>query len=308
MDWLELKILIDGKDTERAENIVNMAVPYGFYLEDYSDIETAAKEIAHIDLIDEELLKRDRTRSVIHIYLDPENSPESIIDYIQERFSVEKIGFEFDKSSVNDADWADNWKKFFKVTPIGERLVIRPTWEEYDNTAGKTVLSIDPGAAFGTGTHATTRMCLELVEKYVGKGTGFLDVGSGSGILSIAAALLGAEKVVGVDIDPVAVKVANENAEINSVLDKTEFLVGDLAEKVRGKYEIVCANIVADIIMRLTQNVKDFMYDDSLFICSGIIDIRKDEVEKNLIESGFEIVETLTIENWYAYAAKIKTR
>lgn len=308
MDWLELKILIDGKDTERAENIVNMAVPYGFYLEDYSDIETAAKEIAHIDLIDEELLKRDRTRSVIHIYLDPENSPESIIDYIQERFSAEKIGFEFDKSSVNDADWADNWKKFFKVTPIGERLVIRPTWEEYDNTAGKTVLSIDPGAAFGTGTHATTRMCLELVEKYVGKGTGFLDVGSGSGILSIAAALLGAEKVVGVDIDPVAVKVANENAEINSVLDKTEFLVGDLAEKVRGKYEIVCANIVADIIMRLTQNVKDFMYDDSLFICSGIIDIRKDEVEKNLIESGFEIVETLTVENWYAYAAKIKTR
>ena len=308
MDWLELKILIDGKDTERAENIVNMAMPYGFYLEDYSDIETAAKEIAHIDLIDEELLKRDRTRSVIHIYLDPENSPESIIDYIQERFSAEKIGFEFDKSSVNDADWADNWKKFFKVTPIGERLVIRPTWEEYDNTAGKTVLSIDPGAAFGTGTHATTRMCLELVEKYVGKGTGFLDVGSGSGILSIAAALLGAEKVVGVDIDPVAVKVANENAEINSVLDKTEFLVGDLAEKVRGKYEIVCANIVADIIMRLTQNVKDFMYDDSLFICSGIIDIRKDEVEKNLIESGFEIVETLTIENWYAYAAKIKTR
>lgn len=308
MDWLELKILIDGKDTERAENIVNMAVPYGFYLEDYSDIETAAKEIAHIDLIDEELLKRDRTRSVIHIYLDPENSPESIIDYISERFSAEKIGYEFDKTSVNDADWADNWKKFFKVTPIGERLIIRPTWEEYDNTEGKTVLSIDPGAAFGTGTHATTRMCLELVEKYVKDNSGFLDVGSGSGILSIAAALLGANKVVGVDIDPVAVKVANENAEINSVLDKTEFLVGNLAEKVSGKYEIVCANIVADIIMRLTENVKDFMYDDSLFICSGIIDIRKDEVEKNLIESGFEIVETLTIENWYAYAAKIKTR
>ena len=279
MDWLELKILIDGKDTERAENIVNMAVPYGFYLEDYSDIETAAKEIAHIDLIDEELLKRDRTRSVIHIYLDPENSPESIIDYISERFSAEKIGYEFDKTSVNDADWADNWKKFFKVTPIGERLVIRPTWEEYDNTEGKTVLSIDPGAAFGTGTHATTRMCLELVEKHVKENSGFLDVGSGSGILSIAAALLGANKVVGVDIDPVAVKVANENAEINSVLDKTEFLVGDLAEKVSGKYEIVCANIVADIIMRLTENVKDFMYDDSLFICSGIIDIRKDEVE-----------------------------
>ena len=308
MDWLELKILIDGKDTERAENIVNMAVPYGFYLEDYSDIEIAAKEIAHIDLIDEELLARDRTRSIIHIYLDPDNSPESIIDYISERFSAENIGYEFDKSSVNDSDQADNWKKFFKVTPIGDRLVIRPTWEEYNNTEGKTVLSIDPGAAFGTGTHATTRMCLELVEKYVTSGSGFLDVGSGSGILSIAAALLGANKVVGIDIDPVAVKVANENAEINAVLEKTEFIVGDLAEKVSGKYEIVCANIVADIIMRLTKNVKDFMYDDSLFICSGIIDIRKDEVEENLIASGFEIVETLTIENWYAFAARIKTR
>lgn len=308
MDWLELKILISGKDTERAENIVNMAVPYGFYLEDYSDIETAAKEIAHIDLIDEELLAKDRTRSVIHIYLDPENSPESIIGYISERFGIEGIEYEFDKSSVNDADWADNWKKFFKVTPIGNRLVIRPTWEEYDNTEGKTVLSIDPGAAFGTGTHATTRMCLELIERNVTNGIDFLDVGSGSGILSIAAALLGAKKAVGVDIDPVAVKVANENAEINGIEGKTEFLVGDLAEKVEGKYEIVCANIVADIIMRLSANVKNYMYDDSLFVCSGIIDIRKDEVEQNLIDNGFEIVETLTVENWYAFAARIKSR
>ncbi len=306
MDWLELKILVENKDTERAENIVNMAVPYGFYLEDYSDIEVAAKEIAHIDLIDEELLKKDRTKSVIHIYIDPENGYENITGYISARFEAEGIKYEFDKTSVNDADWADNWKKFFKVTPIGERLVIRPTWEEYDNNENKTVLSIDPGAAFGTGTHATTRMCLKLIEKYVGKDIDFLDVGCGSGILSIAAALLGAKRAVGVDIDPVAVRVAEENAELNGIGNKTEYLVGDLAEKVSGKFRIVCANIVADIVMRLCDNIKDFMYEDSLFISSGIIDIRHKEVIEKLENCGLEIVETLTEENWYAFLAKIK--
>ena len=308
MEWQEIKISVNSEDTERANNIAVMAVPYGIYTEDYSTLEQEAWDIAHIDLIDEDLLKKDRTKSIIHIYIGENDNPQEAISFVSQRLDAEKIPYTIDTSACKEEDWLNNWKKFFKVTPIGERLIIRPTWEEYDNTEGKTVLSIDPGAAFGTGTHATTRMCLELVEKYVKDNSGFLDVGSGSGILSIAAALLGANKVVGVDIDPVAVKVANENAEINSVLDKTEFLVGNLAEKVSGKYEIVCANIVADIIMRLTENVKDFMYDDSLFICSGIIDIRKDEVEKNLIESGFEIVETLTIENWYAYAAKIKTR
>ncbi len=306
MDWLELKITIPNEYTEKAENIANMVVPYGFYLEDYSDLEEGAWEIAHIDLIDEDLIKRDRTKSVIHLYINPDENIEDAVNYLTERFSAEGIPYEYDNSSVSDADWADNWKKFFKVTPIGERLVIRPTWEEYDNTENKTVLSMDPGAAFGTGTHATTKMCLLLLDKYVKSGDKMLDIGCGSGILSIAAALLGAEKAVGVDIDSVAVKVAKENAEINNTGDKTEYTVGDLAEKVTGKFNIVCANIVADIVMKLTEGVSRYMTEDSVFITSGIIDIRKDEVIEKLESCGFEIIETVTDSNWYCFMAKLK--
>lgn len=306
MDWLELKLTIPNECTERAENIANMVVPYGFYLEDYSDLEEGALEIAHIDLIDEELIKRDRTKSIIHLYINPDENIEDIINYITARFSAEGIPFEYDNSSVSDSDWADNWKKFFKTTEVGERLVIRPTWEEYENTENKTVLSMDPGAAFGTGTHATTRMCLQLLDKYVENGDTMLDIGCGSGILSIAAALLGAKKAIGVDIDSVAVKVATENAKINNVDGITEYIVGDLAEKVTGKFRIVCANIVADIVMKLTEGVAEYMNDDSLFITSGIIDIRKDEVVEKLHACGFEIVETVNENNWYCFMAKLK--
>ena len=164
------------------------------------------------------------------------------------------------------------------------------------------MLNIDPGAAFGTGTHATTTLCLELLEQYVRENDTMLDIGTGSGILSIASVLLGAKSAVGVDIDEVAVKVANENAEINNITDKTQFIQGDLAEKVSGKFNVVCANIVADVIIRLLENVDTFFEENTVLICSGIINIRVDDVKAAFSEHGYKIIAERTKDNWYAFA------
>lgn len=304
MDWTEILIKVPVSCTETAEAIANMAVPYGIYVEDYSELEKDALEIAHIDMIDEELLQKDRTVSIIHIYISNEENPFESVAYLKERYAAAGIDCTIDTGSISEAEWADNWKKFFKVTEIGEKLVIRPSWEEYDNKQGRVVLSIDPGAAFGTGTHATTRMCLGLLEKLVYPGCTVLDIGSGSGILSIASVLLGANHADGVDIDPVAVKVADENAVINGVEPKVSYIKGDLCDKITGKYDIVCANIVADVIISLLEKVDSFMKDDSVFICSGIIDIREDDVKAAFEKGGYYITDEATCENWRAFAVK----
>ena len=302
MEWTEIKITVPLDRTEEAEAIANMVVPYGIYVEDYSELEKDAREIAHIDLIDEDLIKKDRTISIIHIYISNEENPFEAAEYLKERYAAVGIKSEIETDNVNDAAWADNWKKFFKVTEIGEKLVIRPSWEEYDNKSNRVVLSIDPGAAFGTGTHATTRMCLSLVEKYVQENCDVLDIGSGSGILSIAAALLGAKKVDGVDIDPVAVKVSNENAVINNVQNIVNFKKGDLLEEISGKYDVICANIVADVIISLLETVEQFMKPETVFLCSGIIDIREDDVKNAFNKFSFKIIEEMESENWRAFA------
>ncbi len=305
MDWLEILIKVPVDRLEEAEAIANMSVPYGIYVEDYSDLEEGAREIAHIDLIDEDLLKKDRNTALIHIYFGEDENLIEAKSYLEERFRGVNMDFTIDTGCIKEESWKDNWKKFFKVTEIGEKLVIRPGWEEYnDNGSGRKVITIDPGAAFGTGTHATTRLCLELLEKYLTGGS-VLDIGTGSGILGIGAALLGAQKVIGVDIDETAVKVANENAVINKVENNTEFIVGDLTDKISGRFDIVCANIVADVIIGLSKTVKDFMKDGGIFLCSGIIDMRADEVEAALKSNGFTILDHLIRDNWNAYAVKL---
>lgn len=304
MDWTEIKIKVRTEDIDRASAIANMAVPYGIYVEDYSDLEEQAWEIAHIDLIEQELRDRDKSFGIIHIYISEEDNAAEAAGYLCELLSADKVYYEIEKFDVNDSDWADGWKKFFKCTEVGEKILIRPSWEDYDKNTDRIVLSIDPGAAFGTGTHATTSLCLELLEGYVTDKSRVLDIGSGSGILSIGAILLGAEHADGVDIDAAAVKVANENAEINGVSDKTNYIVGDLAEKISGKYNIVCANIVADVIIRLLENVDNYMEKDAVLITSGIIDSREKDVTTAFQKFGFSIEKRLTRDNWCAFVCK----
>lgn len=301
MNWTEITVSIPNEFTESAAAIANMTVPYGIYIEDYSDLETSAWEIAHIDLIDEDLINKDRENSVIHIYISECDNAAEALEFLKERLTAEKIPFEAGSFGVDDTDWNENWKKYFHTIEIGEKLAVVPSWENYENRQNRTVLSIDPGAAFGTGTHATTSLCLELLQDFVKNDTKMLDIGCGSGILALASVLLGAEKAFGVDIDAQSVKTAKENAVINKIDNKVGFEVGDLTEVVSGKYDVICANIVADVIIRLLPDAKNFMTDGGVLIVSGIIDIRKDDVLKAVEENGFRVSRERYRDNWCAF-------
>ena len=302
MNWTEITVKIPTEYTDTAAAIANMTVPYGIYIEDYSDLEAKAEEIAHIDLIDEELINKNRTEALIHIYISECDNAAEALAFLKERLTAENIPFSCGAEGVNDADWSENWKKYFHATEIGDKLAIVPSWEEYDNKENRKILHIDPGAAFGTGTHATTSLCLSMLENYVAEGSKMLDIGCGSGILSIASVLLGAETAVGVDIDAQSVKTAKENAELNNVSGKTEYIVGDLADKINGKYNVVCANIVADVVIRLLGDVRAFMEENAVLLVSGIIDARENDVLAAAEKHGFKVKEKQYKDNWCAFA------
>lgn len=305
--WTELIIKVPAAEVDRAGDIANMVVPYGIYIEDYSNLEEEALEIAHIDLIDEELLKKDRSHGLVHIYISPEDNPMEAVSYLSERLGSLDIDHEISMQGCEEKDWINNWKKYFKPIAVGEKLLIRPIWEEPVEPGDRVILNLEPGLAFGTGTHETTRLCMELLEKYTKKGDTVLDMGCGSGILSVAALLLGAERAVGVDIDALAVKTAVENAKINKVDDRFDAIYGDLTEKVTGQFNILVANIVADVVIELSKTAPSLMYEDSIFIISGIIDSREDDVF-TAIAGRFEIVEKREERGWVAAACRLKSK
>lgn len=298
--WNELTVKVKTEDTARASDVCTVIADMGIYVEDYSDLENVVWNIAHVDLIEQELLERDRTHSLIHVYIKQEKDALECVEFIKARLDAEGIEYETSIVGVNEEDWANNWKQYYHTQRIGKRIVVTPSWEEYEPSGDDVQMRLDPGMAFGTGTHDTTRLCLELLEEVVTPETRILDVGTGSGILSVGGVLLGAPSALGVDIDPVAVKVANENAEINEVSDKTEFVCGDLTDKVHGKFEIVTANIVADVIIRLLSTVKNYLLKGGVLIVSGIIDTRADEVENACHEAGFVTEKRLEHGGWVA--------
>ena len=304
-EWTEIKISVGVKDIDKASDIANMVVPYGIYIEDYSALEQQVKEIAHIDLIDEELLNKDKSKAYIHIYLEPDVNPSEALAFLSERYNAENIKHSVETSGTLEEDWRNNWKKFFNPTPVGEKLLIRPTWRDDYDPKGRAVLNIDPGLAFGTGSHETTRLCLEAIERYIKEGDTVLDVGCGSGILAISALLLGAKSAVGVDIDGVAVKTAAENARLNGVSGRFTAVKGDLTEKISEKYNLIVANIVADAIICLSKGVREFMNSDTVYIMSGIIDARGDEVCAAL-SGDFRIIERIEDNGWVCLVAECK--
>lgn len=307
MDWTEIKITVNADDVDRAGDIAQMVVPYGIYIEDYRNLEQEAWEIARIDLIDEDLLAKDRTKGVVHIYISPEENPAEAVSFLTERLTAEGISNEIDESVCKNADWENNWKKYFKPMPVGEKLLIRPIWEQEYDAGERAVLHLEPGLAFGSGTHDTTRLCLETLEKYAAPGKSVLDIGCGSGILSVACLLLGADSALGVDIDALAVKTAKENGKTNGFSEpRFTVLQGSTTDKVTGKYDIIAANIVADIIINLCKDVKNYMNPGAVFITSGIIEPREDDVLRAFGENGLEVIARHESGGWLCFEAKVK--
>lgn len=304
-NWTEIAITVDTKDIDIAGNIANMVVPYGIYIEDYSDLEGEVMEIAHIDLIEEELLKADRTKGIIHVYINPHENPLEAVSYIKERLDDAQISYEIKIADCATEDWVNNWKQYFHPMPIGSKLLIRPTWEDEYDAGNRKVLHIEPGLAFGTGSHPTTKLCLETLEKYIDADATVLDIGCGSGILSIASLLLGAQSAFGVDIDSLAVKTALANAAENG-FDSSKFNVvqGNLSDKVSGKFNVVVANIVADIIMEFNKDVSKFLTDDGVYITGGIIESREDEVLYSFAQNGFEVKERFEEKGWLVFVVQ----
>lgn len=298
MDWTDLSLTVPLERLDEAAAIAQLVAGAGIAIEDYSDLEEGALAIAHIDLIDEQLLQKERTKAVIHIYLPPRQSPAECIAFLGGRFEACGIPFEMATAGVREENWATAWKTYYHPIELSKKLAICPSWEEYSPRSGQQVIRLDPGMAFGTGTHETTRLCLSLLEEALAPGMTMLDVGTGSGILAICAKKLGAGRTAGVDIDEVAVRTAKENAALNGC-GEIEFLCGDLAKDVQGTFDVICANIVADAIIRLSPDLPKLLSPEGVCIVSGIIDTRKDEVLAALRAAGLS-PETIREENGWA--------
>ncbi|HHX61153.1 MAG TPA: 50S ribosomal protein L11 methyltransferase [Epulopiscium sp.] len=308
-----IQVAIETK-TEAVEAISYLLMEQGVggvEIEDPKDILMSTKSPTSWDYVEPELISGDPNVVTIKVYF-PEhmNHIEKIAD-IKVKIDAMREYLDVGTGSIStvhmeEQEWANEWKKYYKLTPIGKNIMIKPTWIEYTpKNDQEIIIELDPGMAFGTGTHETTSMCMELLEKYVTEKDIVLDIGTGSGILGITAAKLGANKVIGVDLDQTAVKVAKENIDENKVSDIMEARYGDLLEIVKEKGNIVIANIIADVIIPLSETVTNVMLEDALFISSGIIEDRIDDV-KAAIERKFDIIEVLRKGEWAAIVAKKK--
>lgn len=285
--------------------VMSMLDP-GLQIEDYSDLDELILDGVYGDLIDEAVLNADRTKVAVSIYVPDERPLGEYLSFIRERFAANGITAELETVGLSEEDWAENWKQYYHPIKIG-RVVIVPAWEKYEAEDDEITVLMDPGMAFGTGTHETTRLVIGLLDKYIKSGNRILDVGCGSGILSIAASKLGAMACRAYDIDPVAVRVTAENIKDNGT-DNVECGVSDLLAQVDRsmKYDIICANIVADIIIRMTPDVGELLAEDGILFVSGIIEERADEVMSVLRLHGYEEIETFRENGWCASAVRRK--
>lgn len=295
MNYTDLVFKIPVDKIDEASAIATAVCPMGFYVEDYSDLEQTN--------LNEMILNKDRTTALIHIYISEENNIEETLSFMQERLKACKIEFSVNTSNAKEEEWSNAWKKYYHSIELDDKLAICPSWETYNKKPNQYVLYLDPGMAFGSGTHETTRLCLSLVEKYLKEGNTMLDVGTGSGILALGARLLGAKEALGIDIDLVAVKTAKENAKLNSI-DNVEFIAGNLADDVNGTFDIITANIVADAIISLSKDLPKLMDKNSVCIVSGIIDVRSEEVVKALNKQGLNVIDKKEESGWIALALK----
>ena len=301
-EWTQIKVKVKLERLDEAVAVMNMVSNY-LQIEDYSDIDL---KTCYGDLIDEAILNADKTVAYVSVYLPIDGGVADTLVFLRERFGALNPEAEITVSGVNEEDWANSWKAYYKPIKIGERIVIVPAWEKYSAEEGEIIVRMDPGMAFGTGTHETTRLVIKLLEKYIKSGMRVADVGCGSGILAICASKLGAGECKAYDIDPVAVKVANENIK-DSGLTNVTCEVSDLLKQVDksgGTYDVICANIVADIIIRMMPDVGALMDENSVILASGIIVERSEDVINGFEEHGFKIVERIDENGWCALAVQ----
>ncbi len=308
MNWAEVQIKTTPKYEELISSILYDVGATGLAIEDPRDILELSQSPESWAFIDPDLINVESDDIVIKAYFSEAEDLDYIVQEIKYKIRnnpiLKEAQPEVTVTMVDDEDFAQNWKKYYKPTKIGERIVIKPTWEAYTPEEGDILVELDPGMAFGTGTHETTILCTEALERYVKQGDIVYDIGCGSGILSIVAAKLGAEKVVGVDLDEVCIKVSNENIIINQVEDIIEVKKGNLLDVVEGKANIIVSNIIAEIIVEMIGDLKLHLEDKGIFITSGIIEEKIPMVEKALLENGFKILETKQKNEWALILAK----
>jgi ribosomal protein L11 methyltransferase len=311
MKWVEAKIIFDARDNTAVSDLIS-EIFYDFGLQ---GVAVESPEIEPGQDWAESAFPVPTHHSVTGYFPKNESLPEKC-RILETRMAALKQMLELENGNgealtyaiayhdLDEQDWAESWKQYFYTEKITDRIVINPSWREYTPAPGEIVLEIDPGMAFGTGTHPTTRMCIGLIEKYMHSGDTFLDVGTGSGILMLAAAKLGAKAMTGIDNDAVAVTVAKQNLEKNDIPPETyEVRAGNLASGISGQFSIITANILSEVIMTLIDDIPPVLAKNGIFICSGIIQPKQDMILNKLMGRGFDILETLNMEEWVAIAA-----
>ncbi|SHM05589.1 [LSU ribosomal protein L11P]-lysine N-methyltransferase [Caldanaerovirga acetigignens] len=306
MKWLEIKVKTSTEAIEAIANIFYEAGAAGVVIEDPKDLLNREDPWDYVEIPE----GIDFEKAIVTGYL-PES--EQVNELLQEigkriaelpRFGLDLGSGEMEVSFVEESDWANAWKVYYQILRIGKRLVVKPSWLDYDPKVGEVIIELDPGMAFGTGTHETTAMCLEFLERYVKEGQTVIDVGCGSGILSIAAAKLGAAKVLAIDKDQVALKVARENVERNGVR-QVEVVRGDGLKGMNFKADIIVANIIADVIVEIAVDATANLKNGGFFICSGIIKDKKFYVCRALEKAGFDVIEQMEKGDWITLVSRL---
>ena len=305
MKWTQIKVSGNIKYKDDICAVMTM-VDQGLMIEDYSDV-TEGLNAMYGELLDESIINADKERVAVSVFISEEKNYAEAVTFLRDRFSLLGLNVDTEVIGVDEDDWADAWKQYYKPVKCGKNIVIVPLWERYEAKDTDVIIKMDPGMAFGTGTHETTRLCLAMMEKHMSPDMTVMDMGTGSGILAIYAAKIGAKKIDAYDIDPVAVRVAKENFKENYVSDKIFCDVSDLmqnADKTKEKYDFVCANIVADIVIRLSECMGDYVKKGGACAVSGIIEPQAERVKRAVTEKGFELVDEMKENDWCAFLFK----
>ena len=306
MDWIEISITTNTQGADIVSEALMRAGAKGTQIIDRADVPDSSKPSGYWELADPAMIERMPEHVVVKAWFQDERQIARLAEDIAQLPAMAGFdlgGLALSSSEVAEKDWAEYWKRFYKPFRIGSRLVVRPSWEDYSPEPGDAVIDLDPGLAFGTGTHETTALCAELIERHYTGGR-VLDVGTGSGILAIAAARLGADSVLAIDIDPLAVRTAQENVDKNGLGERVSVRRGDLLEGIDGVYDFAVANILADVIIMLAGPLRQALKAGGIFVCSGIIKDREEDVRAALAEYGYEIADTRHRGEWVAFAAR----